>query len=95
MNEKEILVIAKVHGIEARKLKFSTAVAIKVPKVFKDLQRFIQLLQGSFEAVFGLAERTPVKFLDFFKTFRQNNSIKLTKEEAVKKLDPKKTMAAA
>jgi hypothetical protein len=66
-----------------------------VPKAFKDLQRFIQLLQESFEAVYGPAERTPVRFLDFFKAFRQNYSIKLTKEEAVKKLDLKNTMAAA
>ena len=83
------------HGIEARKLKFSTSDCLKVPKAFKDLQRFIQLLQESFEGVHGVAERTPVKFLDFFKAFRQIYSIKLTKVEAVNKLDPKNMMAAA
>lgn len=66
-----------------------------MPKAFKDLQRFIQLLQESFEGVYGVAERTPVRFLEFFKAFRQIYSIKLTKEEAVNKLDPKLTMAAA
>ena len=67
-----------------------------MPKAFKDLQRFIQLLQESFEGVHGVAERTPVRFLDFFKDFRQIYSIKLTKEAAVKKmLDPKNTMVAA
>jgi hypothetical protein len=44
--------------------------ALKVPKAFKDLQRFIQLMQESFEDVHGVAERTPVRFLDFFKAFR-------------------------
>jgi hypothetical protein len=66
-----------------------------VPKAFKDLQRFIQLLQDSFEGVHGVAERTPVRFLEFFKAFRQIYSIKLTLEEVVKKLDPRITMAAA
>jgi hypothetical protein len=49
-----------------------------VPKAFKDLQRFIQVLQESFEEVHAPAERTPVRFLDFFKAFRQIYSIKLT-----------------
>jgi hypothetical protein len=55
-----------------------TADALKVPKAFKDLQRFIQLMQDSFEGVHGVAERTPVRFLELFKAFRQIYSIKLT-----------------
>jgi hypothetical protein len=84
-----------VLGIEARKLKFSAADALKVPKALKDLQRFIQLLQESFEAVYPPAERTPVRFLHFLKAFRQIYSLKLAKDEAVKKFDPKNTMEAA
>jgi hypothetical protein len=45
------------------------------------------MLQDSFEGFYVLAvERTPVRFLDFFKAFRQIYSIKLTKAEAVNKL---------
>ena len=54
------------------------------------------MLQDSFEGVYVLAvERTPVRFLDFFKAFRQIYSIKLTKTEAVNKLGQLNTMAIA
>lgn len=52
-------------------------------------------MQESFEDVQGVADRTPVRFLDFFKAFRQIYSIKLTKDEAVLKLNSKSTIPAA
>jgi hypothetical protein len=49
-----------------------------VPKAFKDMQRFIQVMQDSFEEVHGVACRTPGRFLEFFKEFKQIYSINLT-----------------
>ena len=76
-------------------MKFTTSNQLKVPKAFQDLQRYINLLQDSFEGVHRLQERTPERFLDFFNSFRMIYSTELTLEETVKKFISKNTMAAA